>query len=49
MIRFAARAFVSLFLTCSVFAQTMPPGKSLMGFSAENSAKQISLEQKFDS
>ena len=49
MIRFVLRIFVSLFLTCALFAQTMPTGKSLMGFSAENFAKQISLEQKFDS
>ncbi len=36
-------------LTFSVFAQTMPTEKTLMGFSAENSAKQKALEAKFDS
>ncbi len=36
-------------LTFSVFAQTMPPEKNLLGFSAENSAKQKQLEAKFDS
>ena len=34
---------------CSVFAQTMPNEKVLMGFSPENSARQKSLEAKFDS
>jgi N-acetylated-alpha-linked acidic dipeptidase len=48
MVRFTARIFVSLFLTCSLFAQTLPAGKSMMGFSAENSVRQFALEQKFD-
>lgn len=49
MIRSCARIFVSLFVTVSLSAQTFSPGKSLIGFSVENSAKQIALEQRFDS
>ena len=42
--------FLTVFLlTFSVFAQTMPTEKDLMGFSAENSAKQKQSEAKFDS
>ena len=42
--------FLTVFLlTFSVFAQTMPTEKNLMGFSAENSAKQKQSEAKFDS
>ena len=43
------RLFLVFVSACSVFAQTMPNDKVLMGFSAENSAKQKSLEAKFDS
>ena len=43
------RVFLVFVLACSVFAQTMPSEKVLMGFSAENSARQKSLEAKFDS
>ena len=43
------RIFTVFLLTFSVFAQTMPTEKTLMGFSAENSAKQKALEAKFDS
>ena len=43
------RFSVVFLLTFSVFAQTMPNEKILMGFSAENSAKQKALEAKFDS
>jgi N-acetylated-alpha-linked acidic dipeptidase len=40
--------FLVFILTCSVFAQTMP-NKNVMGFTAENAAKQKSLEANFDS
>ncbi|HRH46605.1 MAG TPA: M28 family metallopeptidase, partial [Pyrinomonadaceae bacterium] len=41
--------FVSVFiLSFSVFAQTTQPEKTLLGFSADNSAKQKDLEAKFD-
>ncbi len=43
------RMFLVCFLACSVLAQSMPNDKVLMGFSAENSAKQKALEAKFDS
>ena len=43
------RIFTVFLLTFSVLAQTMPTEKTLMGFSAENSAKQKALEAKFDS
>ena len=43
------RVFTVLILTFSVFAQTVPTEKILMGFSAGNSAKQRQLEAKFDS
>ena len=43
------RFFIVFLLTFSVFAQTMPNEKTLMGFSPENSAKQKALEAKFDS
>ncbi|MEP7037413.1 MAG: folate hydrolase, partial [Acidobacteriota bacterium] len=43
------RFSVVFLLTFSVFAQTMPNEKVLMGFSAKNSAKQKALEAKFDS
>src|SRR4028118_322903 len=43
------RAFLVCVLSCSVFAQTMPGDKVLMGFSAENSARQKTLESRFDS
>ncbi|MEO8074253.1 MAG: M28 family metallopeptidase, partial [Acidobacteriota bacterium] len=43
------RFFTVFLLSFSVFAQTMPNDKVLMGFSAENSAKQKALEAKFDS
>ncbi len=42
------KMFLVFLLTCSIFAQSMPNDKNLMGFSAENSAKQKSLEAKFD-
>jgi len=42
------KMFLVFLLTCSVFAQTMPNDKTLMGFSAENSARQKTLEAKFD-
>ncbi len=42
------KMFSVFLLTCSVFAQSMPNDKALMGFSTENSAKQKSLEAKFD-
>ena len=42
------KTFLVFLLTCSVFAQSMPNDKALMGFSAENSAKQNALEGKFD-
>jgi N-acetylated-alpha-linked acidic dipeptidase len=45
-------SFVRLFLLIisafSVFAQSIPNEKTLMGFSAENSIKQKSLETRFD-
>ncbi len=43
------RVFTVFLLTFSVFAQTMPNEKPLMGFSAENLIKQRGLETKFDS
>jgi N-acetylated-alpha-linked acidic dipeptidase len=43
------RMFLVCLLSCSVLAQSMPNNKILMGFSAENSAKQKALETKFDS
>ncbi len=44
-----SKAAVFFLLTCSIFAQSLPPTERvLMGFSAENSQKQKSLEQKFD-
>jgi len=43
------RAFLVCLLSCSVFAQTMPGDKALMGFSAENSTRQKALEDRFDS
>ncbi len=49
MIRFSLRVFISLFLTVSVLAQTVSVDKSVSGFSADNAAKQKSLEQTFDS
>ncbi len=42
------RVFLVLVSACSVFAQTMLSEKVLMGFSAENSSRQKSLEAKFD-
>ncbi len=40
---------LSFLLTCSILAQSVPNGgKSLMGFSPENSMRQKTLEQKFD-
>ena len=42
------KMFSVFLLTCSVFAQSMPNDKALMGFSTESSAKQKSLEAKFD-
>lgn len=45
----AVRMFLVCLLSCSVLAQSMPNNKVLMGFSAENSAKQKALEAKFDS
>ncbi|CAN5427422.1 transferrin receptor-like dimerization domain-containing protein [soil metagenome] len=45
----AVRVFLVCLLSCSVLAQSMPNDKVLMGFSAENSAKQKALEAKFDS
>lgn len=42
------RVFLVCVLACSVFAQTVPGDKSLMGFSTENSQKQKDLEAKFD-
>ncbi len=43
------RVLTVFLLTVSVFAQTVTTDKTLMGFSAENSAKQRQLETKFDS
>jgi N-acetylated-alpha-linked acidic dipeptidase len=43
------RLSLVLLLSFSIFAQTIPDNKTLMGFSAENSAKQKVLEAKFDS
>jgi len=40
--------FLVFLLTCSVFAQSIPNDKTLLGFSAENSTKQKTLEAKFD-
>jgi N-acetylated-alpha-linked acidic dipeptidase len=49
MFRSISKAAVFFLLTCSIFAQSLPPTERvLMGFSAENSQKQTSLEQKFD-
>ncbi len=49
MFRSISKAAVFFLLTCSIFAQSLPPTERvLMGFSAENSQKQKSLEQKFD-
>lgn len=42
------RAFTVFLLTFSVFAQPLTTEKTLMGFSAENSARQKQLEAKFD-
>lgn len=43
------RIIVVIFLYFSVIGQTLPTEKKLLGFSAENSAKQFNLETKFDS
>ena len=43
------RLSLTFLLSFSLFAQTIPDNKTLMGFSAENSAKQKALEAKFDS
>jgi N-acetylated-alpha-linked acidic dipeptidase len=43
------RVFCVCLLSFSVFAQSMPNEKILLGFSAANSAQQLALEQKFDS
>ena len=43
------RLFLVFILSFSIFAQTIPDTKNLMGFSAENSARQKALEAKFDS
>jgi N-acetylated-alpha-linked acidic dipeptidase len=43
------RLFLVLLSAVSVFAQSMPDDKVLMGFSADGSARQKSLEAKFDS
>jgi N-acetylated-alpha-linked acidic dipeptidase len=48
MINSFLRLFLILTLTFSVFAQSIPSGQSLMGFSAENSQRQKSLEARFD-
>ncbi len=45
----AIRMFLVCLLSYSIFAQTMPNEKTLMGFSAADSAKQRALEAKFDS
>ena len=42
------KMFLVFLLTCSVFAQSIPNDKTLLGFSAENSTKQKTLEAKFD-
>lgn len=42
------RLFLVLLSTVSVFAQSMPVEKTILGFSAENSVRQKSLESKFD-
>ena len=42
------RFSIVLLLTFSVLAQTTPDEKNLLGFSAENAAKQRALETKFD-
>ncbi len=49
MLRSIFNVALSLLLTCSIFAQTMPnTEKNLSGFSAESSRRQKLLEQKFD-
>ncbi|HEX8288487.1 MAG TPA: PA domain-containing protein, partial [Pyrinomonadaceae bacterium] len=42
------RIVLILICACSIFAQTIPNEKTFMGFSAENTARQKSLEAKFD-
>lgn len=42
------RFFTLLVLSISILGQSIPVEKSLLGFSKENSAKEISLEKKFD-
>jgi len=49
MIRSILNTILICLFSFSILAQSMPnDGKSLMGFSPENSTKQKSLEQKFD-
>jgi N-acetylated-alpha-linked acidic dipeptidase len=43
------KMFSVFLLACSIFGQTVSNDKVLMGFSAANSARQKSLETKFDS
>lgn len=48
MIKQLVRAFTVVILSFSVFSQSVSNDKKLLGFSAENSQKQIQLEEKFD-
>jgi N-acetylated-alpha-linked acidic dipeptidase len=43
------RVFVTCLLSSAVLSQSMPANKNLMGFSADGSLRQRSLEAKFDS
>ena len=48
MIKSILRVLAVLSLSCSIIAQSMPSGGSILGFTASSSSQQKALEQKFD-